>query len=1043
MKTTKKIAKAQLLEGLEDRRLMAVFNVSTAADNLGNEPIVSGSLREAITLANSTPGADTIHFTIPQASSAKLELKQALPAITESLAIEGATLPGYLFSKRFEIARSNLNFGNYNALEARAPVTIRGLAIYSAFNTVGGTGMGNGLYLNTGSDGSTIEYNFIGLTNAGAAGSGNQRGLMIASSNNVIRNNIVSGNTAAGVAITGSNNVVAGNFIGTDPTGNQARGNGQQGVLFLAGAANNTIGGPTTADRNVISGSSTGVSFDSGNDSTILGNVVEGNYIGLNAGGVSIIANLNGIAVQGGRNSVIKNNVIAGSTFSGIIFGNNKPRNTTITGNRIGMNADGSAALPNTDYAINIAAGCDGVEIGALGAGNWMIGTGGAAKSIVNLADSSGNTGVNNVNFRGNVFGILPNGSLGGSTGFAFNAGAAVGDMIIDGNKFAGQTDTMIKHSETGGHVISNNWFGLSLDGTSGLGTTAVAVNFHEAATINGNKFARANVLLQLGSATTVSNNTFGLTADGIFAVGGTSTGLWAQGSGSYSGNTFGGVTTAMAVSGDPTITNNKFGLDVTGLSSSPITNGIIVSDTATVGGVGNGNLFGAVSGVAIQISDSGNVVIQGNTIGQNLDGSSTYTGQYGIRGSALSNPLIGGTTPGAGNIILGRQFAIDLDNTGFTIQGNTIGLPSRPNNIGIRLENVSAGTIGGDVAGAANTIANNNGRAIVLGANTSSVTIRRNSIHNNGGLAIDLKNDNAVTANDPLDVDAGVQNFPLLLSADSTAGNATSVMGLINTSASTPLVIDFYAADMANNEARTWLGSKTILTDNAGGATFTHNLPFVFGNKYIVATATNIAAFPAGSTSELSPSVQVVGPVDTIAPTVSGSAFEFVSAQKVQLVFSEDLSSPSIAANDLTMLNTTTGQAITPSSVNYDPATRTARFGFASVLPDGNYTFTLAGNRVTDLAGNGNTAFSGTTFVLAGDTNRDRTVNFDDLLTLAQNYGGSNKSFSQGDSNYDGVVNFDDLLMLAQRYGTTLFAAQPIVGAKKSRDVFSIDLVV
>lgn len=54
------------------------------------------------------------------------------------------------------------------------------------------------------------------------------------------------------------------------------------------------------------------------------------------------------------------------------------------------------------------------------------------------------------------------------------------------------------------------------------------------------------------------------------------------------------------------------------------------------------------------------------------------------------------------------------------------------------------------------------------------------------------------------------------------------------------------------------------------------------------------------------------------------------------------------------------------------------------------------------------------------GDSNIDRDVDFDDLLTLAQNYGSASASFAQGDNNYDGNVNFDDLLALAQNYGAT-----------------------
>lgn len=67
--------------------------------------------------------------------------------------------------------------------------------------------------------------------------------------------------------------------------------------------------------------------------------------------------------------------------------------------------------------------------------------------------------------------------------------------------------------------------------------------------------------------------------------------------------------------------------------------------------------------------------------------------------------------------------------------------------------------------------------------------------------------------------------------------------------------------------------------------------------------------------------------------------------------------------------------------------------------------------------------------YTLTGDTNLDGSVNFADLLALAQNYGDTGKSWDQGDLNYDRSVNFGDLLMLAQRYNENL-AGQPAVTA-------------
>ena len=74
--------------------------------------------------------------------------------------------------------------------------------------------------------------------------------------------------------------------------------------------------------------------------------------------------------------------------------------------------------------------------------------------------------------------------------------------------------------------------------------------------------------------------------------------------------------------------------------------------------------------------------------------------------------------------------------------------------------------------------------------------------------------------------------------------------------------------------------------------------------------------------------------------------------------------------------------------------------------------------------------------FTRGGDANLNRTVDFDDLLALAQNYNATGgKTSAQGEFNYDasGAVTFDDLLVLAKNYGqsATLPAAASATAAK------------
>ena len=81
------------------------------------------------------------------------------------------------------------------------------------------------------------------------------------------------------------------------------------GVSVDTGASNNTIGSTIYGNRDVISGNGASGVILSGTGTT--GNVVEGNYIGLDASGDYNVANgIDGIDIVGGASS----NVIGGTT---------------------------------------------------------------------------------------------------------------------------------------------------------------------------------------------------------------------------------------------------------------------------------------------------------------------------------------------------------------------------------------------------------------------------------------------------------------------------------------------------------------------------------------------------------------------------------------------------------------------------------------------------------------------------------------------------------------------------------------------------------
>ncbi|HBI46093.1 MAG TPA: hypothetical protein DDY78_25045 [Planctomycetales bacterium] len=111
--------------------------------------------------------------------------------------------------------------------------------------------------------GNIVQGNRIGTDVTGSVALGNAgNGVNVqGGANNMIggaapgAGNFISGNAGSGVAITGSTatgNVVAGSFIGTDGTGAAALANGGNGVTVSNGAQNNTIGGNAPGVQSVV-----------------------------------------------------------------------------------------------------------------------------------------------------------------------------------------------------------------------------------------------------------------------------------------------------------------------------------------------------------------------------------------------------------------------------------------------------------------------------------------------------------------------------------------------------------------------------------------------------------------------------------------------------------------------------------------------------------------------------------------------------------------------------------------------------------------------
>ena len=161
--------------------------------------------------------------------------------------------------------------------------------------------------------------------------------------------NVISGNAANGVLITGSGtnqNVVAGNDIGAAQNGTDPVGNAQTGIRIDGGASYNSIGGTTTAARNIIGGNGNRGVYLKG--TATRNNVVAGNYIGVDVTGEAPLPNqLNdAVSIDNASHNTIggttagAGNVLSAGHDSGIyVYAGSY---NLIAGNLIGTDASGT-----------------------------------------------------------------------------------------------------------------------------------------------------------------------------------------------------------------------------------------------------------------------------------------------------------------------------------------------------------------------------------------------------------------------------------------------------------------------------------------------------------------------------------------------------------------------------------------------------------------------------------------------------------------------------------------------------------------------------
>jgi len=295
-----------------------------------------------------------------------------------------------------------------------------------------------------------------------------------------------------------------------------------------------------------------------------------------------------------------------------------------------------------------------------------------------------------------------PNQTIGGITPAARN--------IISGN------DTFGIRLQSAGALVEGNYIGTDITGTADLGQ-----NIAVAAEAANEKIGGAAG----GAGNVISGNSVGIDFE--------STGGLAQG--------------------------NLIGTDATGTVSLHNNLGIQASGSTTIGGTspaarnvisGNNTTGLAIGSLIGGVTDG--VVVQGNYIGTDITGSAAVPNvRFGIVTVRATNTQIGGTDPGAGNLISGNGSGVGSalgvgilisgpDSSGNVVEGNLIGTDATgaaalPNQFGgVEIATSAGDRIGGTTAAARNVISGNghNGRGqgvLIFGDDTSGEVVEGNFI--------------------------------------------------------------------------------------------------------------------------------------------------------------------------------------------------------------------------------------------------------------------------------------------------------------------------
>ena len=415
--------------------------------------------------------------------------------------------------------------------------------------------------------------------------------------------------------------------------------------------------------------------------------------------------------------------------------------------------------------------------------------------------------------------------SSGPVDGLAISAGSStVEGLDITG---FGSDSNGIHLTSQGGDLIEGDFIGTTTTGTAGdSNSTGLFIDGITGVTVGGTTPA-ARDILSANSITMMADNG----ASGIVVQG------------DYIGTD---VTGTM-----------RLGAFASGIDFGEVTASTIGGTTSGSGNLISGNNG---SGVSIDSPQAGGIVIQGNLIGTDVTGTLPVGNNEGIFITDASNVQVGGVAAAARNIISGNGFAgINISNADATfnvIQGNYIGVDisgSKPlgnSDIGIDLNGATSTQVGGTTPGAGNVISANGTYGIFDEANSfpPSTPVTSNVIEGNmigvdstGAIALGNGASGIViyTANDTIGgTSAAARN---IISAngqdgvDLASANATVVEGnLIGTDATGTKPLGNAQDGVFVSGDNNTIGSANTIAYNSGNGVTIGNSPsdLSFGNQ-------------------------------------------------------------------------------------------------------------------------------------------------------------------------------------------------------------------